>query len=281
MTVDGIEGKVLAITGASRPGGIGLAIAEAFGLEGARVVISDLARPLESFPEYEVPPPEALDQGLEHLRALGIRAEAVACDVTRSEQVDHLVEATVAHFGRLDVFVNNAGLALGMVPLVDVDDLTWSRNMGVMATGTFFGIRAAGRQMLAQGGGGRIINIASQAGKTGWPMLSAYCAAKFAVIGMTQSAALEMGPQGITVNAICPGTVDTPLLELNGGPIDVASRARGITREEARRRQERLIPLRRFATPADVADAAVFLASDRAAFITGEALNVTGGEEVH
>ena len=205
----------------------------------------------------------------------------MTCDVTKSDQVDALVAQTVERFGKLDAFVNNAGLALGMVPLVELDDVTFIRNLEVMAMGTFYGMRAAGRQMLAQQGGGRIINIASQAGKTGWPLLTAYSAAKFAVVGMTQSAALELGPSGITVNAICPGTVDTPLLEISGGPIDVAARARGITHEEARRRQERLIPLRRFAQPDDIADAAVFLASAQASFINGEALNVTGGEEVH
>ena len=150
-----------------------------------------------------------------------------------------------------------------------------------MARGTFLGTREAARVMQDLGNGGRIINIASQAGKTGWPMLAAYSAAKFAVIGLTQSAALELGPTRITVNAICPGTVDTPMLELEGGPMDVFSRLRGITREEARVRQQKAIPLRRFATPTDIANTALFLASDAGSFITGEAVNVTGGEEVH
>ena len=232
MTATGIEGKVLAITGASRPGGIGVEIAELFGQEGARVVISDIGGRLESFPDYEVPEPDALQASVAHLRSLGIEAESVVCDVTRSDHVDALVAETVARFGRLDVFVNNAGLALGMLPLVELDDLTWERNLGVMASGTFYGMRAAARQMLAQGQGGRIVNISSQAGKTGWPLMSAYSAAKFAVVGMTQSAALKLGPSGITVNAVCPGTVDTPLLEVTGGPMDVASRAQPEFREK-------------------------------------------------
>ena len=120
-----------------------------------------------------------------------------------------------------------------------------------MSKGTYLGIRAAGRRMIDQGSG-RIINISSQAGCSGWPLLGAYCAAKFAIDGLTQVAAAELGPHGITVNAICPGTVETPLLEQ--------------------------IPLRRFQRPADVADAAVFLAADGGGYITGEALLSTGGQ---
>jgi NAD(P)-dependent dehydrogenase (short-subunit alcohol dehydrogenase family) len=132
--------------------------------------------------------------------------------------------------------------------------------------------------MIEQGDGGRIITVASQAGLVGQPWLAAYCAAKFAAIGFTQSLAHELGPHGITVNAVCPGTVMTPLLDVPGGLFDTYPRLAGITREQYERRLVRTIPLGRFQTPGDVATAVAFLASEDAAYITGEALNVSGGQ---
>ncbi len=276
-----LDGLVAVVTGASRPGGIGREIARTFVRAGARVVVSDIDRPLQDFPEYELPELSELEATAAELVELGGEAIAVPCDVTSEAEVIALLAQARDHFGRVDIMVNNAGVSLGLVPLTDLTVAQWDRNLEVMARGTFLGTREAARAMQDLGNGGRIINIASQAGKTGWPMLAAYSAAKFAVIGLTQSAALELGPAGITVNAICPGTVDTPMLELEGGPMDVFSRLRGITRDEARARQQKAIPLRRFATPADIANTALFLASDAGSFITGEAVNVTGGEEVH
>ena len=276
-----LEGLVAVVTGASRPGGIGREIARTFARAGARVVVSDIDRPLEDFPDYELPELSELEATAAELVELGGEAIAVPCDVTVETEVMALLARARDHFGRVDIMVNNAGVSLGLVPLTDLTVAQWDRNLEVMARGTFLGTREAARVMQDLGNGGRIINIASQAGKTGWPMLAAYSAAKFAVIGLTQSAALELGPTRITVNAICPGTVDTPMRELEGGPMDVFSRLRGITREEARVRQQKAIPLRRFATPTDIANTALFLASDAGSFITGEAVNVTGGEEVH
>ena len=273
--------KVVVVTGASRAGGIGLAMAERFATGGFDVIVSDIGRPLESFPDYRVPPPDALAIAAERVDDFGPgTAIAHACDVTSAEQVDALVERAVDEFGRLDVMVNNAGISLGLRPVTELTDDEWQRNIDVMATGTFYGTRAAAKRMTAAGSGS-IINMASQAGKTGWPLLSAYSAAKFAIVGFTQAVARELGPAGVRVNAICPGTVDTPLLDLPGGPIDAFTRRSGLTRDEARAKQQKLIPLRRFATPHDIAEAAWYLASDAASFITGEALNVTGGEEVH
>ena len=276
-----LQGRVAIITGASRPGGIGREIARTFARAGADVVVSDLERPLEGFPDYQLPDTSELQATADELTALGSRSTAVPCDVTVEADVVRLIDTTVEIHGRVDIMVNNAGVSLGLVPLAELTVAAWDRSLEVMARGAFLGTREAVRAMRAQGANGRIINMSSQAGKTGWPMLAAYSAAKFAVIGLTQSAALEVGPDGITVNAICPGTVDTPLLEIDGGPMDVFSRMRGITREEARERQRRAIPLRRFATPSDVAGTALFLASDAGSFITGEAINVTGGEEIH
>ena len=281
MSIDGIAGRVVLITGASRQGSIGMAIAETFVRAGAIVVISDIGRPLESFPEYQVARPNELEQSVQILRGMGPQTViGIPCDVSSSTEVDALVDRVVGEFGRIDILINNAGIALGLGPITGVTDDQWHRNLEVMASGTFYGIRAAARHMKVQKFG-RIINMSSQAGKTGWPMMSAYSAAKFAIIGLTQSAALELARYNITVNAICPGTVDTPLLEIEGGPIDSFAKRKGMSNEDARKLQEKVIPLGRFARPADIAATVFFLASEQGSFITGEAINVSGGEEVH
>jgi NAD(P)-dependent dehydrogenase (short-subunit alcohol dehydrogenase family) len=280
VALTGLSGKVTAITGAGRKGGIGRAIAVALAKEGTNVVVSDIGGPLEQFKDYEVAERAELLDAAEEVRSHGVEAEAIYCDVTKQDEVDALVAGTVERFGRLDIMVNNAGIGLGLVPIVELTQAEWDKNLDVMARGAFFGIRAAGRQMIAQGGG-RVINIASQAGKTGWPLLAAYCAAKFAIVGLTQVAAIELGPHGITVNAICPGTVETPLLDLRGGLWEAYSNAQGVSTDELKEQVLTQIPLGRFQRPEDVADLAVFLASEQGGYITGEAINSTGGQEMH
>lgn len=258
---------------------MGRAIAESFLRAGDSVVLSDVGAPLESHPDYEVAPPEHLQEAASELAALG-PVLPVACDVTDEQQVTALFDAAVAELGRVDVLVNCAGLAIGLTPVTELTLRDWQVNIDVMATGAFLVAREAARRMVPQGSG-RIITIASQAGKTGMPLLAAYSAAKFAVIGLTQSMAAELGEHGVTVNAICPGTIDTPLLAVEGGVYRTFSRAAGRTEDDYRKRLARQIPARRFGTPEDIAAAAVYLASDGASFVTGEALNVTGGQEMH
>jgi meso-butanediol dehydrogenase/(S,S)-butanediol dehydrogenase/diacetyl reductase len=135
--------------------------------------------------------------------------------------------------------------------------------------------------MVAQGRGGRVINVSSQAGKTGWPLLGAYCASKFGVNGLTQVAAKEVGAAGITVNAVCPGTLDNPLNDIPGGLWDAYSRFQQSTKDEVRSATLDAIPLGRFQLATDVAELIVFLASDQAGYITGQAINTTGGQEMH
>jgi NAD(P)-dependent dehydrogenase (short-subunit alcohol dehydrogenase family) len=276
---EGGSSRVVVLTGGARAGGMGRAIAESFLRLGDSVVLSDVGRPLSSHPDYEVAPSDHLEKAAAELAELG-KVLPVACDVTDEAQVTALFERTVAEHGRVDVVVNCAGLAIGLSPITELSLRDWQVNIDVMATGAFLVAREAARRMVPQGSG-RIITIASQAGKTGMPLLAAYSAAKFAVIGLTQSMAGELGEHGVTVNAICPGTIDTPLLAVKGGVYETFSGAAGRTEEDYRRRLARQIPARRFGTPEDIAAAAVYLASAGAAFVTGEALNVTGGQEMH
>jgi NAD(P)-dependent dehydrogenase (short-subunit alcohol dehydrogenase family) len=271
------ERKVALVTGAARRGGIGRAIAARLLRDRMAVVVSDLERPMDTHPDYRSAEPSELQHAVAELSALGDVA-ARGCDVRDAAQVDALVEFAVERFGRLDVLVNNAGVAIGLAPVVELSEDDWRVNLDVMATGVFLCSRAAARRMIGQGDGGRIVTVASQAGKAGSPWLAAYCAAKFAAIGFTQSLAHELGEHGITVNAVCPGTVLTPLLDVPGGIFDVYPRMAGITREQYERKLLRSIPLGRFETPDDVAAAVGFLVSGDAAYITGEAVNVSGGQ---
>lgn len=278
MTGDGTP-RVVVLTGGARAGGMGRAIAEAFLRLGDAVVLSDIGTPLTSHPDYEVAPPDHLERAASELAVLG-PVLPVPCDVTDESQVEALFARALDEHGRVDVVVNCAGLAIGLSPVTDLTLRDWRVNIDVMATGAFLVAREAARRMVPQGSG-RIITISSQAGKTGIPLLAAYSAAKFAVIGLTQSMASELGEHGVTVNAICPGTIDTPLLAVKGGVYETFSGAAGRTEDDYRRRLVRQIPARRFGTPEDIASAAVYLASPGAAFVTGEALNVTGGQEMH
>lgn len=261
------EGKTVVVTGSGKQRGLGQAILQRFADEGANCVVSD--RTIDG----------ELEQVAEELRGRGAGVEAIACDVSQVEQCRALVEEAVAAFGGLDVFVNNAGIGFMMRPLLDVDPADWDLVMGVNLSGAFYCTQAAAKAMVARGYGGRIINIASQAAKTGFPHLPAYVSSKHGMIGLTRASAVELGAHGITVNAVCPNHVTTGLGAQQNAYF---SKLLGFDSVEAYLgNMAAKNPMGRPGLPTDTAAACAWLASDEAFYITGEALNVSGGEEMH
>jgi NAD(P)-dependent dehydrogenase (short-subunit alcohol dehydrogenase family) len=269
LSVAPFSGKTIIVTGSGRHHGLGEAILQRFADDGADCVVSDIAITAEA---------EAIAADL---RRRGARAITVACDVAEPAQCDALVAAAVAAFGRIDIMVNNAGIGFMMKPLLDVDPADWARVIAVNLSGAFHCTQAAARAMVAAGrqGGGRIINIASQAAKTGFPHLPAYVASKHGMIGLTRASAIELGAHGITVNAVCPNHVTTALgAEQNA----YFSRLLGFGSVEAYlASMAAKNPMGRPGLARDTAAVCAWLASDDAGYVTGEAMNVSGGEEMH
>jgi NAD(P)-dependent dehydrogenase (short-subunit alcohol dehydrogenase family) len=277
MPLSGLDGKVALVTGAARRRSIGRATALRFAREGADVACLDIARPYREFPTYGVASEDELDEVVGEIERLGRRALALRADVASWDEVHAAVARTQEAFGRIDVCCNvagGAGAGMGAGPLLQIAESEWDRVLDVNLKGTWIVARACAERMLAGGRGGRIVNVSSQAGKRGFAMLGAYCAAKAGVILLTQVLAQELGASGITVNAVCPGTVDTDLLNKDKQFEQMV----GILEGDFQRWVSREIPLNRLQTPEEVAAAIAFLASDDAAYITGEAINVSGGQ---
>ncbi len=274
-----LKGKVAIVTGAGRPKGLGEAMAKRLAAEGCRVIVSDVgAAQGAQMPSSAIGTAGEIDAVVAKIRADGGEAEGVVCNVLEEAQVAALVAAAVSRYGRLDVMVNNAGIGYLMKPIVDTELANWDAVLGVNLRGVFLGIKHAARQMIAQGGGGRIINIGSQASKSGFPFAGAYVASKHGVVGLTRSAAIELGPQQITVNTICPNHVTTGL---GAWQNQFFSAATGRSEQQYLADMRAKIPLGRPGLQEDIAKACAFLASAQAAYITGEAMNVSGGEEYH
>lgn len=262
-----LGGKVAVVTGSGKERGLGQGILQRFADEGAHCVVSDLRIDAEA-------------EGVAaELRARGARVELIACDVSDAAQCAALVEETVKRLGRIDIMVNNAGIGFMMKPMLDVRPEDWDLVIRVNLSGAFYCTQAAARAMVAQGGGGRIINIASQAAKTGFPHLPAYVSSKHGMVGLTRATAVELGKHGITVNAVCPNHVTTGL---GAQQNEYFSKLLGFDTVEAYlANMAAKNPMGRPGVPGDTAAACAFLASDDAFYITGEALNVSGGEEMH
>lgn len=278
MIGERLRGKVALVTGAGRRGGLGEAICARLAREGASVVVSDVAGAGGGLPADRVANRTELDAVVAALRDFGAQAVACDLDVRDTAQAEAAVALAVREFGRLDILVNNAGVGFMMEPLIDMPLERWNTVIGVNLTGAFVCTQQAARQMILQGQGGRIINIASVAAKSGSLHLAAYSSSKHGMIGLTRSAALELGAHHITVNAVCPNHVTTQL-----GAVQNAYRAqqRGQTVEAYLAEMRGRIPLGRVGLAEDTAKACAFLCSSEADYVTGEAMNVSGGQEVH
>ena len=280
-----LDGKVALITGAGGMKGIGRACALKLASLGADIAISDFKRPPEDLPPQERKAQwRSIDSVAEEIEGLGRRCLKIWCDLTVTSQIEDIARRAQEHFGHIDILVNNARAIIGRdrTDVTHLSEDVWNRFLRVNTTSFFLVTKFVGRIMVEQGKGGRIINMGSDVSKRARAGTAAYSTSKFAVIGLTQASALDLAPHRITVNAVCPGSVNTD--RMNYWEADQAE-AKGMSLEEFRATivtdTGRGIPLGRMAEPEDVANMVAFLASDEAVHITGQAYNVNGGTLFH
>jgi NAD(P)-dependent dehydrogenase (short-subunit alcohol dehydrogenase family) len=281
----GLHGKVALITGAGGRQGVGRATALKLAALGADIALTDIQRAPEDLPPAEVRQQwRGIQSVAEEVQGLGRRCHTVVCDLGVSAQIQALVQNVVAHFGHIDILVNNARAIIGRdrVPITELREEVWHHFLAINTTAVFLCTKFVGQTMVQRGQGGRIINIASNAAKQASANGAAYSASKFAVLGLTQAAALDLAPYRITVNAVCPGPI-------HSGRLSYAEQAQaealGIALEDYRARLVKEMgqrnPLGRIAESEDVAHLVAFLASDEASYITGQGYNVNGGLLFH
>lgn len=251
-----LSGKNALITGAAR--GIGLAFAKAYVAEGARVAIADIN----------------VERAREAAAEIGANAIAVEMDVTKQASIDAAVASTAEAFGQIDILINNAALFTA-APITEITREDYQRVFDINVSGTLFTMQAVARHMIEKGVRGRIINMASQAGRRGEPLVAVYCATKAAVISLTQSAALNLIQHGINVNAIAPGVVDG---EHWDGVDTFFAKYENKAPGQKKREVGESVPYGRMGRPDDLTGMAVFLASEDAEYILGQCYNVDGGQ---
>jgi len=279
MNTTELQGQVAVVTGAGRRAGLGQAIAAELGRRGAHVVLHDKGTVEgDTAPAHGIGTLDELAATVAALTEQGIAASSTSGDLRDEAAIQALVDDTVASHGRLDIVVNNAGIGYLFGPLTELTAEHWDTVLAVNLRAPALMIKYAAKHMVARGGGGRIVNIASQAGKSGFAFASAYTASKHGLIGLTRSAALELGEHGITVNAVCPNHVTTGLGSWQN---DFMSAARGQSMDEYLDDMRARIPLGRVGRGEDTAAVVAFLCSAAAGYLTAEALNVSGGEEYH
>ena len=281
----GLEGKTALITGAGGMRGVGRASALKLASQGADIAITDVQRDATDLPPGEVRVEwRGIHSVAEEIEALGRRCFPVYCDLGEDQQIARLVDEVKDHFGRIDILVNNARAVIGRdkTPVTELSKDVWDHFLAINTTAVFLCTKLVGREMVERGEGGRIVNIASNAAKQASAMGAAYSASKFAVLGLTQASALDMAPYNITVNAVCPGPINTDRMSYwerdraAEREVSLEELRSGIVRDAAER-----TPLGRIAEAEDVANMVAFFTSEGASFITGQAYNVNGGLLFH
>lgn len=250
-----LSGKTALITGAAR--GIGRSFAEAYVREGARVAIADID----------------IERARQTAAEIGDGAVAVEMDVTRQESIDNAVTQTVEALGRIDILVNNAAIFTA-APIIEINRADYNRAFEINVAGTLFTLQAVAKHMVERGGGGKIINMASQAGRRGEALVGVYCASKAAIISLTQSAGLNLIAHGINVNAIAPGVVDG---EHWDGVDAFFAKYENKAPGQKKREVGEAVPYGRMGTAADLTGMAIFLASAEADYVVAQTYNVDGG----
>ena len=262
-----LEGKVAIVTGAGRRRSIGNSTAHVLAELGADLVLTGTGRDPSTFPpdEREIGWRD-IESTADEVRALGRRALTLVGDVTDEADVDTMVQRALKQFGRIDILVNNAAYRYGpdRVPLIELDPDIFQKVIDVKVRGTYMCSKAVAKVLIEQGQGGKIVTVASAAGKRASAATLAYNAANFAQVGMTQSMALDLGPHGINVNAVCPGLVDTSRLDPLG-------------RGEVWQERASLAPIGRAGTPQEVAGLIAYLCTEAASWIHGQSINIGGG----
>jgi 3-oxoacyl-[acyl-carrier protein] reductase len=277
-----LEGKVAFVTGTAAKRGMGRAIALRLAKEGAKVAVADkYSAPKSLFPGDEGW--RGLDEVVEEIGALGSEGLAVVADVSDSGAIDEAVKRTLEKFGKIDILVNCVGIrgAVG-VPVVEGDEEEWRKMFEVNAVGAFIVSRAIAKDMIRRKEGGKIVHIASAAGKIAAPGSAAYAASKWAVIGLVKSLAMELAPYKINVNTINPGFFVT---NLRDEWMEGEAKKRGTSVDEVREQDYKkvtsLVPLGRMGTTDDIADLIFFLVSKESDYLTGQDINITGGHLLH
>lgn len=274
-----LAGKVAVITGAGRKQGLGEAMAKRLAAEGCKVILTDLGQSQgPHLPAEAIGSSSELQQIVQEINTAGGTAVACNCNVLQPADVAAAAQFAVDTFGQLDIWINNAGVGYLMKPILEMQVEEWDTVLNVNLRGVFLGIKYAAEQMIKAGRGGKIINIGSQASKSAFAHASAYTTSKHGMTGLTRVAAQELGPHGINVNQICPNHVTTGLGAWQNSHF---SEVTGKGHEQYMQEMRARIPLGRPGLQEDIAKACAFLCSDQAAYITGEAMNVSGGEEYH
>jgi meso-butanediol dehydrogenase/(S,S)-butanediol dehydrogenase/diacetyl reductase len=274
-----LQGKIAIVTGSGRRKGIGEAIVKRLSKEGCHIVLSDIGVAKgNEFSVDHIGTSDEMESIASELRKDGIKVLTLACDVRSEEEVSQMFEKTISELGAPDILVNNAGVGYIMEPFTEFKESSWDTVLDVNLKGAFLCSKHAAIAMIQAGKRGCIINIASQAAKSGFPFAAAYTASKHGLVGLTRSNAVELGKYGIRVNAVCPNHITTGLGHWQNQffsdklGLDYDSYLQGIKDKN---------PLGRTGMVEDIANAVAFLASSDASYINGEAMNVSGGEEYH